>query len=268
MIFTAFAIKILKTAYYQCRPLLCQVIMQSIFFKEIQQFFSNLTGYLAMGVFLLLMGLFLFIFPDTSLFDFGYATLDKFFELTPWILLLLVPAVCMRSFADEFKSGTWELLKTKPLTLSQIIGGKYLAAFVLCCGALLPGLLYVVTIKTLSINGSIDSGGIAGAYVGLLMLTAVFTALSICASAATSNAVVAFLTSAFGCFLVFQGFEAVSGIAALQGGADYWLSNFGAMAHYRSMSRGVIEVKDLFYFAGVSGLFLLITQKLLMKRVG
>jgi ABC-2 type transport system permease protein len=242
--------------------------MKAIFTKEISQFFSNLTGYLAMGVFLLLMGLFLFIFPDTSLLDYGYATLDKFFELAPWVLLLLVPAVGMRSFADEFKTGTWELLRTKPLTNGQIIGGKFLAAWVLCCLALLPGLLYVFTIKMLSITGSIDSGGIIGSFAGLILLTGLFSAVGICASAATSNAVVAFLLSAFGCFFMFQGFDAISGIPAFEGGADFWLEKLGANVHYRNMSRGVIETGDVFYFMVVGLLFLLSTKRFLMKRAG
>ena len=138
--------------------------MFPIYKKEISQFFSSLTSHLAMGVFLLLMGLFLFIFPETSILDYGYATLDKFFELAPYILLLLTPAITMRSFSDEFRGGTWELLKTKPVSLSQIIIGKYFAALSVALLALVPTLIYVYTIKILSINGSIDAGGIAGSY--------------------------------------------------------------------------------------------------------
>ncbi|TAD83720.1 MAG: gliding motility-associated ABC transporter permease subunit GldF [Bacteroidetes bacterium] len=240
--------------------------MKAIFFKELNQFFSNLTGYLAIGVFLLLMGLFLFVFPDTSILDFGYATLDKYFELAPWILLLLVPAVCMRSFADELKSGTWELLKTKPISIGSIVGGKFLAAWALSVAALLPVLLYIITIKLLSINGSIDGGGIAGSMVGLIMLCGLFAALGTFASATTSNAVVAFLGSALACFLVFQGFEAVSSLPALQGGADYWVAYMGAQSHYTSMSRGVVEVKDVAYFAIMTTAFLFFTRQMLHSK--
>lgn len=240
--------------------------MYPIYKKEISQFFSSLTGYLAIGVFLLLMGLFLFIFPDTSIFDYGYATLDKFFELAPWVLLLLVPAITMRSFADEFRGGTWELLKTKPLSLGQIIGGKYLAALSVALLALVPTLVYVFTIRTLSVNGSIDGGGIAGSYVGLIFLTAVFTAIGIFCSAVTSNPVVAFLLSAFACFIAFIGFGAVSKIAALQGGADYWVETLGVDAHYHNMSRGLLELKDVLYFVIISLLFLVITKRVVARK--
>lgn len=240
--------------------------MYPIFRKEISQFFSNLTSHLAMGVFLLLMGLFLFIFPDTSIFDYGYATLDKFFELAPYILLLLVPAITMRSFSDEFKSGTWELMKTKPVSLFRIIAGKYIAALFIALLALAPTLVYVITIKVLSINGSIDGGGIAGAYLGLIFLTACFTSIGIGCSAITSNSVIAFLLSAFICFIIYLGFGAVSQIPAFRGGADYWIENFSADMHYRNMSRGLLEMKDLLYFVVVSTLFLAFTQRAVAKR--
>jgi ABC-2 type transport system permease protein len=240
--------------------------MFPIYKKEISQFFSSLTSHLAMGVFLLLMGLFLFIFPDTSILDYGYATLDKFFELAPYILLLLTPAITMRSFSDEFRGGTWELLKTKPVSLSQIIIGKYFAALSVALLALVPTLIYVYTIKILSINGSIDAGGITGSYIGLVLLTALFTAIGICCSAITSNAVVAFLLSAFVCFIAYMGFGAVSRIPALQGGADYWVENFGADMHYQNMSRGLVEIKDLVFFVVLSSMFLVFTKRLVMDK--
>ncbi len=240
--------------------------MYPVFKKEISQFFSNLTSYLAMGVFLLLMGLFLFIFPDTSILDYGYATLDKFFELSPYISMLLVPAVTMRSFSDEFKSGTWELIKTKPVTLLQVVLAKYFAALIITLLALVPTLVYVATIKLLSINGSIDGGGIAGAYIGLIFLTGCFTAIGIFCSAFTANPVIAFLISAFLCFIVYLGFGAVSHIPALQGGADYWVENFSADTHYRNLSRGLLELKDLVFFVVMSGLFLAFTQRTVATR--
>jgi ABC-2 type transport system permease protein len=240
--------------------------MYALFRKELKQFFSNLTGFLSIGLFLLLMGLFLFVFPDTSLLDFGYATLDKFFELAPWVLLLLVPAVTMRSFSDEFRSGTWELLKTKPLSLAQLAGAKYMASLVVVLLSLLPTLLYVVTIKVLSINGSIDSGAIAGSYVGLAMLAAVFTAIGVCCSALTNNAIISFLLSAFVCFIMYSGFAAVASIETLQGGPDYWIAMFGIDEHYKNISRGVLAVKDIAYFAVVIGLFLLFTRKFIAQR--
>ncbi len=240
--------------------------MQPLFIKELRQFFGNLTGFLSIGLFLLLMGLFLFVFPDTSIFDFGYATLDKFFELTPWVLLLLVPAVTMRSFSDEFKSGTWELLKTKPISLGQIVGAKYLASLVVVLLALLPTLVYVFTIKTLSVNGSIDTGAIMGSYIGLFLLAAVFTAIGICGSALSSNPIIGFLLSAFVSFIVYSGFAAVAGIEAFKGGADYWISMFGIDEHYKNASRGVLALKDVWYFATVMAVFLFITRKVIAQR--
>ena len=240
--------------------------MLPIFKKEFSQFFSSLTSHLAMGVFLLLMGLFLFIFPDTSIFDFGYATLDKFFELAPYILLLLVPAITMRSFSDEFKSGTWELLKTKPVSLLKVTLGKYFAALCISLLALVPTIIYVITIKLLSINGSIDGGGIAGAYIGLIFLTSSFTAIGICCSASSSNSVIAFLLGAFGCFLFYLGFSAVSRIPSLQGGLDYWVENISGDIHYRNLSRGLLELKDLMFFVVISLLFLAFTQRSVAGR--
>ena len=233
--------------------------------KELRQFFSSLTGYLAIIIFLLLSSLFLFVFPDTSLFDYGYATLDGFFELAPWILLLLIPAITMRSFADEFKAGTYEILVTRPLSKWQIIGGKYLASLIIVVIALLPTLMYVFTIKSLS-TGGIDGGGIAGAYIGLVFLSAAFTAIGICCSSFTNNAVVAFLSSAFVCFILYNGFTAISSIPSLQGGWDYFIAMIGIDFHYRSLSRGAVDSRDMIYFLSIIVLFLFITRKKLLNR--
>lgn len=233
--------------------------------KEFRQFFSSLTGYLAVTIFLLLCGLFLFVFPGTNLLDSGYATLDSFFELAPWILLLLIPAVTMRSFADEFKSGTYEILATRPLGRWQIIGGKYLASFIIAVIALLPTLIYVFTIKKLS-TGGVDSGGIAGSYIGLLFLSAAFTAIGTCCSSFTQNAVVAFLSAAFACFILYNGFTAISGIPSLQGGWDYFIEMIGIDFHYRNLSRGAVDSRDVIYFLTIVFLFLFITDKKLLSR--
>ena len=240
--------------------------MWSICKKELRQFFSSLTGYLAIAVFLLFMGLFLFVFPETSILDYGFATMDKFFDLAPWVLLLLIPAITMRSFSEEFKSGTYELLKTKPFTSGQIIGGKYWASFIVATISLLPSLLYVFTIHQLIVKGNIDTGGIAGSYIGLFMLVAAFTAIGICCSALTDNVVISFLTAAMGCFIFYNGFEALSRIAAFKGNVDYYLEQVGISNHYKSMSRGLIEAKDLIYFLITICLFLLITKRQLIKK--
>ena len=240
--------------------------MWSVCKKEFRQFFSSLTGYIAIIVFLLLNGLFLFVFPDSNLLDFGYATLDKFFELAPWILLLLIPAITMRSFAEEFKSGTFEILQTKPLSSWQTVFGKYLGALLVVWIALLPTLVYVISIQQLSAEGGIDMGATIGSYIGLFFLSAVFTAIGICCSSFTSNAVVAFIISGFACFLIYSGFNAISRIPALQSGADYYIEMLGIDFHYRSISRGVIDSRDIIYFLSVIGLFLSITHRNLVKR--
>ncbi|MBO9634553.1 MAG: gliding motility-associated ABC transporter permease subunit GldF [Chitinophagaceae bacterium] len=234
--------------------------------KEFRQFFSSLTGYIAIVVFLLLNGLFLFVFPDTNILDFGYATLDKFFELAPWILLLLIPAITMRSFSDEFKAGTYEILQTKPLSRWKLVMGKYTGAFGVVLIALIPTIIYVISVQQLASEGGIDRGGTIGAYIGLIFLAAVFVAIGICCSSFTSNPVVAFISGAFFCFILYSGFNAISRIPALEAGADYYIEMLGIDFHYRSISRGVIDSRDIIYFLSVIALFLVATTRNLLKR--
>ncbi|MGI8950367.1 MAG: gliding motility-associated ABC transporter permease subunit GldF [Chitinophagaceae bacterium] len=229
--------------------------------KEWQQFFSSLTGYIALVVFLLLNGLFLFVFPDTNLLDFGYATLSGFFNLAPWILLFLVPVITMRSFADEYKSGTFELLKTQPLSASQIVWGKFFGALLIIVLALLPTIIYAVSMQHLSAVGGIDVGSTIGSYIGLLLLGAVFTSIGICASSFINNTVVAFIIGAFICFIFYTGFQAISELPVFKSGLDYYIEMLGINFHYNSISKGVIDVRDIVYFIGIIFLFLLITQR-------
>jgi len=240
--------------------------MWSVCKKEFRQFFSSLTGYIAIVVFLLINGLFLFVFPNSNILDFGYATLDRFFELAPWILLFLIPAITMRSFSDEFRAGTFEILRTKPLATWQLITGKFMGSFLVVFIALLPTILYAITINSLSVQGGIDVGGTVGSYVGLILLSAVFLAISICCSSLTNNAVVAFILSAFVCLLVYSGFNAISQVPALESGADYYIEMLGIDFHYRSVSRGVIDSRDIIYFCSVIIFFLLFTNRNIAKR--
>ena len=241
------------------------ISMWSICKKELRQFFSSLTGYIAIIVFLLANGLMLFVFKDNIL-DFGYATLDRFFELAPWILLLLIPAITMRSFADEFKGGTFEILQTRPLTRWQIVGGKYLGSLFVVLIALFPTIIYFFSIQALSSNEGIDTGATIGSYIGLFFLAAVFTAIGICISSFTSNAVVAFIISLIACVLLYYGFNAISQLAGLEGGADYYIEMLGIDFHYKSISRGVIDTRDIIYFLSLVFLFLTITDRNLLKR--
>ena len=234
--------------------------------KEWQQFFSSLTGYIALVVFLLLNGLFLFVFPDTNILDFGYASLGSFFNLAPWILLFLVPTITMRSLADEYKTGTFELLKTMPLTPAQIVWGKFYGALMIVITALIPTVIYAVSVQSLSVTGGIDIGGTIGSYIGLVFLAAVFTAIGICTSSYTNNTVVAFIAGAFVCFLLYNGFDAISKLPVFTAGWDYYIEMLGINFHYRSISRGVVDSRDIVYFIGIIALLLFITQRNLNKR--
>lgn len=242
--------------------------MWSVCIKELRQFFSGLTGYVAIILFLLLNGLMLFVFRDSSILENGYASLEQFFSLAPWILLLLIPAVTMRLFADEWKTGTIEILRTRPLTNSQIVWGKYVAALIVVLLALLPTLTYVYTIHALAAGGaSLDTGGIIGSYIGLFFLCATFTAIGTWCSSFTQNSVVAFLISAFGCFVLYNGFHSVSQLPQLAKGPDYYVEMLGIDFHYQSISKGVIDTRDLIYFASLVVLFLLFTQQRLLKKI-
>lgn len=210
--------------------------------------------------------MFLFLLQDSNIFDFGYASLDKFFELAPWVFIFLVPAVAMRSFSDEFRTGTFEILKTKPVTSLQIVLGKYFSVILVVIIALIPTLLYVFTIKILSVTGAIDKGGIAGSYLGLIFLSAVFSAISICCGSFTSNAIVSFLISAFMCLVLYFGFNAISSISVFSGNADYYIEMLGIDFHYQSISRGVVDSRDLTYFLSLIVLSIFITQKKLKSK--
>jgi len=219
-----------------------------------------------MVVFLLLCGLLLFVFPDTSLLDFGYASLNGFFDIAPWILLFLVPTVTMRSLADEYKGGTFELLKTMPLKPSQIVWGKFFGALLIITLTLVPTIIYAFSLQALSSVGGLDVGSTIGSYVGLLLLGAVFTAVGICTSSFTNNTIVAFISGAFVCFLLYTGFEAVSKLPVFAAGADYYIEMLGIKFHYNSISKGVIDIRDVIYFLGVIFLFMVVTQRNVAKR--
>ena len=233
--------------------------------KEWQQYFSSLTGYIIIIVFLLVNGLVLFVFED-NIFTFGYATLDKFFQLAPWLLLLLIPAITMRSFAEEFKLGTYEILQTLPLTHKQIVLGKYFGSLLVALIALLPTLIYIISIQQLSTGNGLDLGATFGAYIGLFFLAAVFTAIGIYSSSFTNNAVVAFIISLIACALLYYGFSAISKLPLLIGSLDYYIEMIGIDFHYSSISRGVIDTRDVVYFLSITTLLLLLTEKNLLRK--
>lgn len=240
-----------------------------IFYKEIKAFFSSLIGYIAIGVFLLLLGLLVWVFPDTSILDYGYATLDPMFELAPVIFLFLIPAVTMRAYAEEWQTGTYELLVTRPVTSAQIILAKFFASFVLVIIALLPTLVYWLTANQLaSPVGNLDQGAIMGSYVGLACLGGVFVAIGLFTSAMTNNQIVAFLLGILLCFLVYWGFSYFSRIPVFIGRWDDVIQQFGIEYHYASISRGVIDSRDIIYFLSVISAFLLLTAQAIHQKKG
>lgn len=182
------------------------------------------------------------------------------------LLLFLVPTVTMRSFADEYKQGTFELLKTLPLTPSQIVWGKFFGAAMIVITALLPTIVYAISMQQLSSTGGIDVGGTIGSYIGLILISTVFVAVGLCSSSFTNNTVVAFITGAFVCFILYSGFDAISKLPVFKSGWDYYIEMLGLNFHYKSVSRGVIDTRDVIYFIGVIFLFLLITQRNIVKK--
>ncbi|MEM7187710.1 MAG: gliding motility-associated ABC transporter permease subunit GldF [Bacteroidota bacterium] len=237
--------------------------MKALISKEINGFFAGPMGYLVIAVFLVINGLFLWVFAgEYNIFDAGFADLASFFELAPWVLLLLIPAVTMRAFSDEKKMGTMELLLTKPISLPRIILGKYLGAVLLIMLALLPSLLYVFTISDLgNPAGNWDVGSTVGSYIGLLFLSLTYAAVGIFASTLSQNQIVAFIAAVFICFALYFGFD---GLSSISSALD--VSYFGLKSHYNSISKGVIDTRDLVYFVSVSGLFLVFTYLNLSKE--
>lgn len=251
-----------------CSHYLCKSAegMWPIYKKELAQFFSSLTGYVSMGVFLLVVGLNVFVFEGNVL-ESGYATLDVFFSLAPWMMILMIPAITMRSFAEERQTGTLEMLSTKPVSDVQILMGKYLAACTLWLLTLLPTLLYFLAVYQLSLEGAgIDTGAAWGSYFGLLLLGMLFSAAGIWSSALSSNQIVAFLIGIFLCYLVYDAFFRLSTLSLFEGRTAYIILSLGAGAHYDALSRGVIDSRDLVYFITVSGIFLLLTKTTLESR--
>lgn len=239
--------------------------MWSICKKELSQFFSNLTGYIAIIVFLLVNGLVLFVFKNNIL-EYGYASLESFFSFAPWIVLFLVATITMRSFADEYKGGTYEVLRTRPLTSWQIVIGKFLGSLLVAIIALIPTLVYYFTINSLASTTGIDAGAAAGSYLGLLLITALFTSIGICVSSFTNNPVVAFIISLVACILFYFGFTAISQLPFFENGADYYVALVGIESHYQSISRGVLDTRDLVYFLSLTFFFLLLTKQNLQTK--
>ena len=240
--------------------------MKAIFIKEISSFFASPIGFLVIGIFLVLNGLFLFVFKgEFNLLDNGFADLTPFFILTPWVFLFLVPAVTMRSFSEERKQGMLEILLTKPLTQLELILGKFFGSIVLIFLALLPTLLYVYAIWQLGNPvGNIDLAATFGSYLGLLFMAFAFTAIGIFSSTLSQNQIVAFIISVLICFFMFYGFDALSNLNIFDN--HFQIEMLGLQYHYNSISRGIIDTRNLIYFVSVTIAFLMFT-KLNLKQI-
>ena len=241
--------------------------MVTLLRKEINGFLDSLIGYVVVIVFLLITGLFLWVFPvHFNIPDFGYASLEGLFILGPFVFLFLIPAITMRSFADEKKSGTLELLMTQPLTDLEVILAKFLAGFILVIFSLIPTLVYFFSVSRLGMPpGNLDSGGIWGSYAGLLFLGMSFVSIGIFASSTTDNQVIAFILSLLICFLLFLGFDFIY-MFIFSGKTGLIVQGLGLNAHYSSMSRGVIDTRDVIFFLSVTAFFILLTKLSLESR--
>jgi ABC-2 type transport system permease protein len=240
--------------------------MYSIFKKEIRSFLSSLIAYVVIIVFLLIVGLFTWVFADGNILAQGYASLDTLFFMAPWIFIFLISAITMRSFSEEINQGTFEILSTKPITDFQIILGKYLASVCLVAFSVLPTLLYFYSVYQLGLpKGNIDMGATWGSYIGLILLGGCYASIGIFSSAATSNQIVAFVLGMFLCFFFYVGFQQISNLS-LFGGWDSFIQNLGIQYHYDSISRGVVDSRDLVYFGSLISFFLGLTYIVLDSR--
>jgi ABC-2 type transport system permease protein len=241
--------------------------MRVLLLKEIRGFFSSLTGYVVIIVFLAANSLFMWVFPGSlNVLDSGYASLDSLFIMAPWIFLFLVPAITMRMFAEEKRNGTMEFLLTKPFTDIQIILGKYLGALALVLLSLIPCLVFYWSVSALgNPPGNLDTGGTWGAFLGLFFLAAIYVAIGIFASAISDNQIVAFIVAVLLSFFVYQGFDYIASFPGLQSFESFFL-NLGINEHYKSISRGVVDSRDMVYYFITISLFILLTKIRLQSR--
>lgn len=240
--------------------------MLSILRKEIRSFLSSLIAYVVIIVFLIAISLFMWVLPDYNVFDMGYANMDTLFSMAPWVFIFLISAITMRSFSEEKKSGTIEILTTKPLSDMQIILGKYFAGVLLVLFSLIPTLLYFYTIYKLGLPvGNIDSGATWGSYLGLLFMASCFVSIGIFSSAITDNQIVSFIVSMFLCYVFYNVFDLFADFKML-GSFDSLVASIGIDLHYQSISRGVIDSRDLLYFISFITVFIYATKTVFGSR--
>ncbi len=238
--------------------------MIRVFAKEFNSYLNSLIAYLVISVFLIGIGLLLWVFPETSVLDYGFADMDTLFSMGPYVFIFLIPAITMKSFAEEKKLGTMELLLTKPLTDWGIVIGKFFAAFALTLVSLLPTLIYYFSIYRLGNPvGNIDTAGVIGSYIGLGLLGSIFCAIGICASSLTTNQIVSFILAAFFCFIFYNGFDS---LATLTTDSALLIKQLGILYHYEALSKGLIDSRDVIYFLSVTGLMLLCAKTVIGSR--
>ena len=234
--------------------------------KEFNSFLNSLIAYIVIGVFLTAIGLMMWVFPETSVLDYGYADMETLFSLGPYVFIFLIPAITMRSFAEESKGGTLELLQTKPLTDWDILLGKFLACFFLFLLSIIPTFIYYLSVYALGNPvGNIDTPGVMGSYTGLVLLGAVFCAIGVFASSVTRNQIVSFIVGAFVCFFMFAGFESIS-LVNVWSEHTLFIRELGLLYHYEALSKGLIDSRNLVYFGSVIAIMLLITRIILGAR--
>jgi ABC-2 type transport system permease protein len=240
--------------------------MLAVFKRELFSFLHSQMAYIIIGVFLTACGLLFWVFPDTSILSYGYAEMEGFFSLVPYLFMFLIPAVAMRTFAEERKEGTYVLLATRPLTDWQIIGGKYLACLLIVLFAILPTVIYYFSLYQLGLpKGNIDSGAVIGSYIGLFLLGSAFVSIGVFASSLVKNQMIAFAIATLLCFFTFSGFDSISRITFFEP-LNTEIQNLGISEHYQSISRGVLDSRDLVYFTTFVFLFLAATKIILGRR--
>ena len=238
--------------------------MIQVFSKEFNSFLNSLIAYIVIGAFLTGIGLLMWVFPETSVLDYGFADLDTLFSMGPYVFIFLIPAITMKSFAEEKKMGTLELLLTKPLSDWNVVLGKFLAAWALVFLALIPTVIYYYSVYRLGNPiGNIDSAGVMGSYIGLALLAMVFCSIGLLASSLTANQIVSFILAAFLCFIIYMGFDSLSSFG---GNSALVVKQVGILYHYESLSKGLIDSRDVIYFLSITGLILLTTKVVISSR--
>ncbi|WP_420575614.1 gliding motility-associated ABC transporter permease subunit GldF [Ekhidna sp.] len=242
--------------------------MITILKKEINEFLDSLIAYVVIGIFLIGIGLLMWVFPDTNVLDYGYASMETLFSLAPYVFMFLIPAITMKAFAEEKRSGTIELLYTLPFRDIEIVVGKFFAGFLLVVFSILPTLIYYFSLSYLGNPvGNLDTAGITGSYIGLILLGGIFTSIGILSSALTGNQIVSFILAAFLCFAFYAGFDSIASIN-IWSETSFIIAQVGILSHYETLSKGLIDLSDVVYFLSMIVLFLYITRIVLNVQKG